>query len=77
MERTEDMNLKVVKSAKLAKILINDGFVVRDIKPNKSNKTATVFLFESTPELLNMIDEFMEQEQEEKILRDWKAGKSF
>ena len=77
MENIEELNLKVIKSAKLAKILINNGFVVRDIKPNKNNKTATVFLFEPTPELLRIADEFMEQEQEEKIMRDWKAGKSF
>lgn len=77
MENIEELNLKVIKSAKLAKILINNGFVVKDIKPNKDNRMATVFLFEATPELLRIADEFMEQEQEEKIIRDWKAGKSF
>lgn len=73
----ETANLKCIKSAKLAKILINEGFVVRDIKPNQNNPSATVFLFEKTEALMRIVDEFLTKENEDKIMRDWKGGKSF
>lgn len=71
------MDLKCIKSAKLAKILINKGFIVKDIKPNNENKTASVFMFEKTPELMVFVKEWLDKEQEEKFLRDWKGTSNF
>lgn len=45
------MNNKAIFSAGIARKLIQKGFVVKDIQPNKNNQAYTVFYFEDTPEL--------------------------
>ena len=71
------INLKCVKSAKLAKVLINKGFIVKDIKPNNENKYATVFMFEKTPELMEIIKAWLDKEEDEKFIKAWKGDKHF
>lgn len=73
----ESLDLKCVRSAKLAKELINKGFIVKDIKPSRSNPEATVFLFERTDELMNIVQEYFDKEQEEKFMRDWLGTKRY
>lgn len=51
------MKLKSVLKPKIARALIKDGFIVRDIKPFKENYDRTIFLFEETEELLNKLTE--------------------
>jgi len=50
--------LKCVISPKLARTLIKLGFVVKDIRPNRDIRDATIFLFEDTDELKNQIEIF-------------------
>lgn len=50
--------LKCVISPKLARTLIKLGFVVKDIRPNRDIRDATIFLFEDTNELRNQIEIF-------------------
>ena len=71
----ESLDLKCVRSAKLAKTLINKGFVVRDIKPSRDNPEATVFLFERTPELMAIVQSYLDKEQDEKFMREWLGTK--
>lgn len=71
----ESLDLKCVRSAKLAKRLINEGFVVRDIKPSRTNPDATVFLFERTDELMAIVQSYLDKEQEEKFMREWLGTK--
>ncbi|MDD3107074.1 MAG: DUF5659 domain-containing protein [Bacilli bacterium] len=54
----EDDNLQCVMSPHLAKILINKGFIVRDIKPNKNIQNSTVFLFDKSEELDKIMEEY-------------------
>lgn len=49
---------KTVFSPKLVKILINKGYKVVNIKPNRKFPERTVFYFEETPELLAEIEKF-------------------
>ncbi len=51
-------NLKCIISPKLARSLIKMGFVVKDIRPNRDIRDATIFLFEDTKELENQIELF-------------------
>lgn len=74
-EKSKD--LKCIKSAKLAKVLINKGFIVKDIKPNNENKTASVFIFEKSPELMAIVKDWFDREEEEKFIKAWKGTKSF
>ena len=39
---------RLVTDARVARQLLKRGFVVIDIKPNKSNKDKSVFIFENT-----------------------------
>lgn len=51
-------NLQCIMSPHLAKMLINKGFVVRDIKPNKDIINGTVFLFDKSNEINKVIEEY-------------------
>jgi hypothetical protein len=51
-------NFQCVMSPHLAKILINKGFIVKDIKPNKDIQNGTVFLFDKSEEVNNIIDAY-------------------
>lgn len=51
-------NLQCIMSPHLAKMLINKGFVVRDIKPNKDIINGTVFLFDKSNEINKIIEEY-------------------
>jgi hypothetical protein len=51
------MKRKIIFSAKLAKRLINEGFKILDIEPNKLEPSRTVFFFERTDKLEQLIAE--------------------
>ena len=53
-------NLKCIISQKLARILIQKGFIVKDIRPNRDIKNATIFLFDNTEELNRILNQFKE-----------------
>jgi hypothetical protein len=63
----EKDNLKCIMSPHLAKILINNGFIVKDIKPNNQIKNSTVFLFEETEELNLIVEKYKEERDKRKI----------
>ena len=46
----EEVKRKVIKSSKMAKILLANGFKVIDIAQDKNDYKRTVFVFELTPE---------------------------
>ena len=54
-------NLQCIMSPHLAKMLINKGFVVRDIKPNKDIINGTVFLFDKSNEINKIIEEYKKE----------------
>ena len=68
--RAEGMCLKCIKSAKIAKQLIQKGYIVRDIKPNRDNENATVFLFEITPSFMQDVKILLDNEERERIRRE-------
>lgn len=51
-------NLQCIMSPHLAKMLINKGFIVRDIKPNKDITNGTVFLFDKSEDINKIIEEY-------------------
>lgn len=54
-------DLQCIMSPHLAKMLINKGFVVRDIKPNKDIINGTVFLFDKSNEINKIIEEYKKE----------------
>lgn len=56
-----DDNLQCVMSPHLAKMLINKGFVVKDIKPNKDIQNGTVFLFDKSNDINIIIEEYKKE----------------
>ena len=50
--------IQCVMSPHLAKMLISKGFIVRDIKPNKDIQNGTVFLFDKSEEIYNIINAY-------------------
>jgi len=48
-------------SPHLAKMLINKGFVVKDIKPNKDIQNGTVFLFDKSNDINIIIEEYKKE----------------
>lgn len=50
--------LKCIISPKLARSLIQMGFIVKDIRPNRDIPNATIFLFERSEELEKQIEIF-------------------
>lgn len=68
--KVEGMCLKCIKSAKIAKQLIQKGYIVRDIKPNRDNENATVFLFEITPAFMEDAKRLLDNEERERIRRE-------
>lgn len=55
-----------VFNAGLAKKLIKLGYVVRDIKPNKENPLKTVFFFDASEEIKNIINDYRNRKKEAK-----------
>ena len=72
-KNVDEIEMKCIVSARIAKKLINMGFIVRDIKPNNTNSLATVFMFEKTPELMKIINSMLADEQEKKFIENWKG----
>ena len=68
--KAEGMCLKCIKSAKIAKQLIQKGYIVRDIKPNRDNEMATVFLFEITPAFIEDAKKLLDSEERERIKKE-------
>lgn len=57
-EKTEeetDQKYKLVSSARIARKLLADGYKVVDINPDRDNSDRTVFIFESSDDLLSEI----------------------
>ena len=55
-----------VFNAGLAKKLIKMGYIVRDIEPNKDNPLKTVFFFDATDEIKNIINKYRARKRETK-----------
>lgn len=55
-----------VLNAGLAKKLIKMGYIVRDIKPNKENPLKTVFFFDASEEIKNIINDYRNRKKEAK-----------
>ena len=55
-----------VFNAGLAKKLIKMGYVVKDIEPNRENPQKTVFFFEATEEIKNIINDYKIRKKETK-----------
>lgn len=53
-----DETLKCIISPNLARSLIKMGFVVKDIRPNRSIPNATIFLFEKSEDIEKQIELF-------------------
>jgi len=47
---------KIVRASFIAKKLLQLGYQIKDIKPNRLNRERTVFVFEKTNELLRDIE---------------------
>lgn len=56
-----DMNRKVIQSNRLARLLIQQGFRVVDIAPDKSDKHRSVFVFEMSDELKLFLDNYRKE----------------
>lgn len=57
MEKRERKH-KLIFSTPLAKFLIINGFIVRDLKKKKED-ASTLFLFDNTPELIECMQEWV------------------
>ena len=55
-----------VLHAGLAKKLIKMGYIVRDIQPNRENPLKTVFFFDATEEIKNIINDYRNRKREAK-----------
>lgn len=55
---------RVVINANVARRLINEGFVLIDIKPNKYNKDKTCFVFRNTKQLNDELHRILQDNQE-------------
>ena len=55
-----------VFNAGLAKKLIKLGYIVKDIEPNRENPQKTVFFFEATEEIKNIINDYRNRKREAK-----------
>ena len=56
LEEESDPKLKLVSNVRIASKLITDGYKVVDINPDRDNSDRTVFIFESSDDLLEAID---------------------
>ena len=45
------MKTKVIKSANIAKILLQQGFIIKDIAPHKADSKRTIFVFHNSDQL--------------------------
>ena len=59
-----DKNFKIIYSKKLMQFLVNHGFEVLEIVPNKHKKGFVAWKFEETKELLEVIDIYNSQDME-------------
>lgn len=66
----ENIDTKCIISAKLAKKLILLGFRVLDIKPNNKNEFASIFIFEKTNELMQVVNEWLMSEAEKQCMKN-------
>jgi len=55
------MDCKVIIKPSIARMLLHKGNQIVDIKPNKDNKNATVFIFELTEKLKNDLNSMNEE----------------
>lgn len=49
--QSDEVKFKVILNPAIARKLLQLGNTILDIKPNKNNKTETVFIFEDTEKL--------------------------
>jgi len=55
------MNRKVIQSNRLARLLIQQGFRVVDIAPDKYDSKRSVFVFEMSDELKLFLDNYRKE----------------
>ena len=53
-----ERKLKTIFSMKLAGVLMQNGFVLVDMRPNTNGSGKNVFCFNDSPELEKMINQF-------------------
>lgn len=53
-----ERKLKTIFSMKLAGVLMQNGFVLVDMRPNTNGSGKNVFYFNDSPELEKMINQF-------------------
>ena len=53
-----ERKLKTIFSMKLAGVLMQNGFVLVDMRPNTNGSAKNVFYFNDSPELEKMINQF-------------------
>lgn len=54
---TEQIKCKSIFSPKLARALLKEGYIIKDIKPSRESPDRTIFLFEATPSFLKRLEE--------------------
>lgn len=57
---------KLCFDPKMARTLLKRGFKVIDIKPNRANPVASIFVFENTEEFQTAFSEVMEEMKKKK-----------
>jgi hypothetical protein len=61
---------RLVADPKIARKLLKKGFVVIDIKPNKSNPDKSVFLFENTEEFKVALEAVMAEAKAKEEIKE-------
>lgn len=54
---TEQIKCKSIFSPRLARELLKEGYIIKDIKPSRESTDRTIFLFEATPSFLKRFEE--------------------
>jgi len=57
------MDRKVIRSNRLARVLISAGFKIVDIAPDRQDGKRSVFVFELTEELKNFLTDYSSRKE--------------
>ena len=55
---------KVITSAKVARLLLQNGFTIKDVAPNRTNKDRSIFVFHNSIELEDFLFKFENKDKE-------------
>ena len=61
---------RLVTDPRIARKLLKKGYVVIDIKPNKSNPDKSVFIFENTEEFKIALDEVTAEIKAKEVVKE-------